>query len=101
MVCLVKKKCHKCRNDFDSDFAAHQVVCGACRLAEATEALDKARTAAILATKERFQPWHREVLDEEFQKTLLRWVCRGNGEIETTRNMARFWADVKRGLEAE
>ena len=78
-------------------------VCGECVEREAHAHVEEAKENAIRAARDRF-PENWELADRvrriaEFD-VLLRLVCKGRTEVETLRNIASYWDEVRKEVES-
>lgn len=78
-------------------------VCGECVEREAWAKVGEAQESARDAIRERY-PWAKEmfhtILDDAKFKVLLRLVCKGRTEVETLRNIASYWDEVRKEVES-
>ena len=78
-------------------------VCGECLVREAWARAEESKENAIRAARNQFRdnwPLAEKVRHVAEFKVLLRLVCAGKTEVETLRNIERFWNEVRKEVES-
>lgn len=83
---------------------AHDLIsqCGECAVEVARERVEDARASAYASAMGRFT--YPEVAREQIAraelKVLLELACRGRTDLETQKNLAKYWDEVRKEIES-